>query len=142
MTVAMKGMPQDIEAQFTSHGWKVTDPESGSADCHAYRWFIQESAGEFTVVKQIYSGLPSGWFSDRAACYLASGRPVVTQASGFDRWLPTGEGLFSFGTIDQAADALNAISADYPRHSHAARQIAEEHFDSRRVLRRLLEDLL
>jgi hypothetical protein len=138
----MKGMPADIEQQFRDHGWTVTDAEAASADCGTFRAFIQQSAGEFTVVKQIYSGLLSGWFSDRAACYLASGRPVVTQASGFDRWLPIGEGLFSFHTVDQAADALNTISGDYERHARAARRTAEMHFDSRLVLRDLLDAMM
>ncbi|HEY7087409.1 MAG TPA: hypothetical protein VH518_04920 [Tepidisphaeraceae bacterium] len=142
MSVAMKGMPADIEQQFRDHGWTVTDAEAASADCGTFRAFIQQSAGEFTVVKQIYSGLLSGWFSDRAACYLASGRPVVTQASGFDRWLPIGEGLFSFHTVDQAADALNTISGDYERHARAARRTAEMHFDSRLVLRDLLDAMM
>lgn len=138
MTVAMKGMPTEVEQQFRSNGWFIADPETTSADCAAFRRFVQESAGEFTVAKQIYSGVPSGWFSDRAACYLASGRPVVTQASGFDQWLPTGAGLFSFGSLDEAASALNAIAADYDRHCLAARDLAEKHFDSRAVLTSLL----
>jgi hypothetical protein len=142
LAVAMKGMPAHVEAQFTSHGWTVRDAEAGSADCGTFRRFVQQSAGEFTVVKQIYSGLPSGWFSDRAACYLASGRPVVTQASGFDSWLPVGQGLFSFESLEQAASALNEIDQDYPAHSRSARQIAEQFFDSRRVLGELLHAIL
>lgn len=142
LTLGMKGMPDDTRQQFVQHGWNIIDPEAGSADCAAFRQFVQNSAGEFTVVKHIYNELPSGWFSDRGACYLASGRPVVMQASGFDAWLPVGQGLFSFQTVDQAADALNAIAADYAGHSHAARQIAEEFFDSRKVLGRLLEAVM
>jgi hypothetical protein len=138
MTVAMKGMPPDVEQQFRDHGWSIADPEAGSADPATFRRFVQDSAGEFTVVKQIYSGVPSGWFSDRGACYLACGRPVVYQDSGFDRWLPTGEGVFSFRSIEEAADALNTIAADYEFHSRAARRMAEEFFDSRRVLRQLI----
>lgn len=138
MTLAMKGMPGEIEKQFVDRGWSIADPEAGSADCRAFQQFIQRSAGEFTVVKEIYSGLPSGWFSDRGACYLASGRPVVYQASGFDQWLPTGDGVFSFTTIDEAADALKQIESNYPRHCRAARRLAERFFDSRQVLNDLL----
>jgi hypothetical protein len=138
MTIAIKGMPQEIEKRFIDHGWKIIDPEAASADCQAFRRFVQSSAGEFTVVKGIYSGIPSGWFSDRGACYLASARPTVYQDSGFERWLPTGQGVFSFTSIEQAADALNTIAADYDAHARAARRIAEEHFDARRVLSELL----
>ncbi len=142
LTLAMQGMPRQVEQQFSSHGWLLADPEAASIDCAAFRRFIQQSAGEFTVAKQIYSDLPSGWFSDRGACYLASGRPVVTQGSGFEQWLPAGEGLFSFQTIEQAADALNAIDANYERHSRGARRLADEFFDSRRVLTDLLQRIV
>jgi hypothetical protein len=101
-----------------------------------------QSAGEFTVAKEIYAGLPSGWFSDRSSAYLATGRPVVTQASGFDQWLPTGEGLFSYRTAEEAAAGLNVIAEDYPRHATAARGIAERFFDSKIVLAELLENIL
>jgi hypothetical protein len=142
LTVGMQKMPDDVAAEFRSRGWKMVDPEQTSLSCDSYQKFIQNSAGEFTVAKEIYSGLPSGWFSDRSASYLASGRPVVTQASGFDRWLPVGEGLFSFNTPDDAAGALNCIAADYPRHATAARGLAERFFDAKTVLSDLLNRVL
>jgi len=142
MTMGMLSMPPQTAAQFTDAGWKLVNPEQATASCQTYGDFIRSSAGEFTVAKEIYAGLPSGWFGDRASVYLASGRPVVTQASGFDRWLPTGEGLFSFGTVDQAADALNTIAGDYPRHTAAARRIAEQYMDSAVVLNDLLERVM
>ena len=138
MTLAMAGMPKDISADFQQRGWNVVDPEKASISCENFQQYIYDSAGEFTVAKEIYAGLPSGWFSDRSSIYLAAGRPVVTQDSGFDKWLPTGEGLFSFRTLDDAANALNAIDADYPRHSAAARRIAQDHLDSNKVLNELL----
>src|SRR5690606_2189346 len=92
MVQGMQSMPRELSQRFESHGWRMVDPEQATLTCQAYQKFIQQSAGEFTVVKGIYSGIPSGWFSDRSAAYLASGRPVVAQGSGFDRWLPTGEG--------------------------------------------------
>ena len=110
----MAGMPGTVSADFQSHGWKIVDPEKASISCQDYQDFITDSAGEFTVAKEIYSELPSGWFSDRSSIYLACGRPVVTQDSGFDQWLPTGEGLFAFRTLDEAADALNTIAATTP----------------------------
>jgi hypothetical protein len=138
MTLGMQAMPADVQAAFRARGWTIVDPEAATRSCRAYQDFIASSAGEFTVAKEIYTGLKSGWFSDRSACYLATGRPVVTQASGFERWLPTGEGLLSFETPDEAADALRAIDRDYPRHARAARRIAENYFDANMVLRDLL----
>jgi hypothetical protein len=143
MLLAMQLMPHEIEEVFRNNGWIVpADPEKVSASCESYQRFIQESAGEFTVAKQIYSGLPSGWFSDRAACYLASGKPVITQRSGFEHWLPVGEGLFVFDSLDGAVKALEEVDRDYPRHSMAARAIAEKYFDSSMVLSELLDRAL
>jgi len=91
------------------------------------------------VAKDQNVRLQSGWFSDRAATYLAAGRPVVNQDTGFDNILPTGEGLFSFRTCDEAAIAVQAIAAEPLRHARAARAIAEEYFRAEVVLGRLLE---
>jgi hypothetical protein len=120
------------------HGWKITDPISVSRDPLTYRDFIRRSKGEFTVAKDLNVRLASGWFSDRGACYLAAGRPVVTQDTGFGRVLPTGTGLFAVRSLDEAVAAFAAINADYPRHTQAARRIAEKHFDAGSVLRDLL----
>src|SRR5208283_3084632 len=104
-----------------------------------YRDFIQGSKAEFGIAKSGYVASRCGWFSDRSACYLASGRPVIAQQTGFSRFLPTGTGLFAFETIDDVLEALEILQTDYARHARAARDIAEEHFDSDRVLSRLLE---
>jgi hypothetical protein len=142
MSMGMQAMPPATASEFSDHGWNLVDAEKSTLSCEAFGDFIRDSAGEFTVAKEIYTGLPSGWFSDRSSAYLASGRPVVTQASGFDRWLPTGEGLFSFSTMNEAADALNKIAGDYPSHAAVARKIAENHFDSKKVLAELLAAVL
>ncbi len=142
MRIAMAGMTAEMKRQFAQAGWRVLDAEGITSSCESFQQFIRESAGEFTVAKEIYAGLPSGWFSDRSAAYLASGKPVVTQASGFDRWIPIGEGLFSYSSIDQAAAALREISADYSRHSLGARRVAEKFFDSNIVLSELLRRVL
>jgi hypothetical protein len=142
MTMGMLAAPAQTTKEFENHGWKLIDPALVTLSCESYSKFIRDSAGEFTVAKEIYAGLPSGWFSDRSSAYLASGKPVVTQASGFDQWLPTGEGLFSFSNVNQAADALNEISTDYPRHAAAARKIAEKQMDSQIVLAELLGKVL
>ncbi|MCC6424772.1 MAG: hypothetical protein IT447_14955 [Phycisphaerales bacterium] len=139
MELAMQAMPAEAHQKFTAHGWSLVDPEPASISTQAFARYIQDSAGEFTVAKEIYAGLPSGWFSDRGVAFLASGRPVVTQESGFGRWLPTGEGLIGFSTPHEAADALQRIADDYPRHAQAARRIAEMYFDARKILTELLE---
>jgi hypothetical protein len=125
-----------------SHGWQLSSPIPMSLDVFgAYRDFFRRSRGEFTVAKDQNVRLRSGWFSERDACYLASGKPVVAQDTGFSNVLPTGEGLFAFSAIDEARAAIEAINDDYPRHCRAAREIAEEYFDGRKVASRLLESV-
>jgi hypothetical protein len=124
-------------ARLTDAGWLISDPALVGTPGQ-YRRFIEGSLAELGVAKGGYVGTRSGWFSDRSACYLAAGRPVVLQATGFEDVLATGEGLFAFDTVDEAAEAMARIRADYPRHSRAAREIAREHLDSDRVLRELL----
>lgn len=136
--LAMGAMDRCSVARFEAAGWRIVDAGEVTLSTQAYEEFIRSSLAELTVAKQIYAGLHSGWFSDRSACYLASGRPVITQSSGFDRWLPIGEGIFSFATIDDAEAALRAVRADPERHSRAARRIAEHYFDARKVLSDLL----
>lgn len=142
MAVGMSSMPVETQQRFTSHGWKLLDAEAATISARSFQQFIQTSAGEFTVAKEIYSGIPSGWFSDRSAAYLAAGKPVVTQATGFEQWLPTGSGLHSYRTVDDAAAALQAIAEDYPAQSAGARKLAEQHFDSNLVLNELLQQAL
>ena len=100
---------------------------------------MRGSTAELGVAKTGYVRSRCGWFSDRSACYLAAGRPVLAQATGFEDHLPTGRGLLSFRTTDEAAAGVEALRRDYVRHARAAHDLAREHFDSDRVLRRLLE---
>ena len=122
-----------------THGWTVRDAAPLSADLDLYRDYIRDSGAEFTVAKDQNVRLRTGWFGDRSAAYLAAGRPVVTQQTGFDSSLPTGDGLFGFLTLDEAAAAVEAIASDYQHHSAAATQIAAEYFDHRVVLPPLLD---
>lgn len=128
----------DLEA-LDANGWHLLDPADVAGTPAAYRSFIQGSKAELGVAKTGYVLSRCGWFSDRSACYLASGRPVLAQDTGFGDFLPTGEGLFAFRTVDDVLAAIDEVNGDYPRHARAARAIAEEHFDSDRVLARLLE---
>jgi hypothetical protein len=132
-------VPGDLEI-LTQNGWIIQDPLSVSTDPWNYRNYIASSYGEFTVAKQMNIELRSGWFSDRSACYLASGRPVITQDTGFGNVIPTGEGLFAFNTLDDILRAVDAINADYRRHCSAARTVAEDYFKAETVLAKLIDD--
>lgn len=138
VAVGGKGAPMD---RLARHGWQVTDAPKATLTPERYWTFITESRGEFSIAKHVYVTLKSGWFSCRSACYLASGRPVVVQDTGFSRLLPTGEGLLAFSTLEEAADALARVEADYDHHCAAARTLAREHFDARLVLTKLLQDV-
>ena len=131
---------QDLQLLQTNH-WRILDPGKVAATPDDYRRFIQGSKAEFGIAKLGYVASRCGWFSDRSACYLASGRPVIAQNTGFGNALPTGEGLFAFDTTEAVLAAIDEINRDYSRHARAARAIAEEHFDSDRVLRVLLKKL-
>jgi hypothetical protein len=124
-----------------SGGWRLRDPREIAADPWRYRAYLQGSSAELMVAKNMYVQSRSGWFSDRSICYLASGRPVLAQDTGFSHYYPVGRGLLGFSTIDEAIDGVERIAADYAAHSHAARALAEEHFESSRVLGGLLQKL-
>ena len=115
-------------------GFSITPVVPMSLDIDVYRDYISRSRGEFTVAKDIYVRPRTGWFSDRTVCYLAAGRPVVTQRTGFEKFIATGTGLLGFDTPDEAVDAIAQINADYPRHARAAREIAAEYFDAVKLL--------
>jgi hypothetical protein len=123
-------------------GWRIVDPNEVCAGLDGYRHYVETSRGEWSVAKNGYVIGKPGWFSCRSACYLAAGRPVVVEDTGFADVLPVGEGLLTFQTTDGAAAAIRAVESDYDRHSAAARAIAEQYFDSDRVLTRLLEEAL
>jgi hypothetical protein len=127
------------QRRLESKGWRVRAALDFSTDPEAYRDYIRSSRAEFTVAKDQNVRLRTGWFSDRSATYLAAGRPVVTQDTGFGETLPLGTGLFAFSTLEEAAGAVEAINANYPRASEAARAIAREFFSHEVVLRPLLE---
>jgi hypothetical protein len=121
------------------NGWHVRHSVEVAGTPEAYRAYVQRSRGEFSAAKPSCVAFQNAWVSDRTLCYLASGKPVVVQDTGPSRFLPNGEGMFRFSTLEQAADALDAIEASYERHCRAAREIAETHFDARLVLAQMLD---
>jgi hypothetical protein len=130
---------EDIAA-LRANGWQIVDPAVAGTPA-GYRSFVRGSWAELGIAKSGYVVSRSGWFSDRSACYLAAGRPVVAQDTGFGRRLPTGEGLFAYRCGDDVAAAVDAIAADEERHRGAARELAAAHLDGRLVLSALLEAL-
>jgi len=126
---------------LADHGWAVRDGLEVSADLDTYHRYVSGSRGEFTVAKDQNVRLRSGWFSERSAQYLAAGRPVITQDTGFGSALPTGQGLFAFETMEQVLAAVEAINSDYPKYCRAAAALASEHLDYAVVLRRLLAEV-
>jgi hypothetical protein len=127
---------------LTDRGWHLVDPMQVCPDLVSYRAYIQSSHAEWSVAKNGYVRGKAGWFSDRSACYLAAGRPVVVQDTGLSAVLPTGKGLLTFTTLEEAVAAIEEVNANYDRHSRAARAIAETYFDSDKVLSQLIEAAL
>lgn len=120
-------------------GWRLADPAAVAGDPQSYRRYIQGSLAELMVAKGIYVETRSGWFSERSLAYLASGKPVLAQDTGFSERYPTGEGLIAFSDLEEAKAGVEAIQADPERHARAAREVAAEHFEAGKVLGRLLE---
>ena len=128
-------------AALEAAGWRLTDPVLAAGSADAFREYVRGSGAEFSVAQGVYVHTHSGWFSDRTAVYLASGRPALVQDTGFGRTIPTGRGLLAFSTPEEAAAGAASIVADYATHSRAARKIAEECFDSSRVLGALMSEI-
>ena len=128
-----------LRGRFAANGWRFTSPDQMSIAYDEYREYLRESKGEFTVAKDQYVRLNTGWFSDRTACYLASGRPAITQETGFTRLYGRQKGLFAFRTLAEIGEAVREINADYSAHCRAAFEVAREYFEAEKVLRELLE---
>ena len=133
------GVPEEVRRLLHEHGWGQVHSVEISQDSHRYRTYIQRSRGELTVARDQYVRPNTGWFSDRSACYLAAGRPVITQETGFSKFLPTGRGLFAFRTMDDILKAVDAIESDYEGNCRAAREIAAEFFAAEKVVGSLME---
>jgi len=138
--LAMTPPTPDVEARVREGGWDIVDPVPISADMQSYRDFIVTSRGEFTVAKDIYVRPKSGWFSDRSVCYLAAGRPVITQETGFSKFVETGRGLFPFSSLEEIREAVSRINTDYAQQSVGAIEVAYEFFDADAVLRKMVKE--
>jgi hypothetical protein len=140
--VALKAPADDPDAALlSSRGWRLSDATKLSSLAR-YQSYISSSRAELGITKHAYVKSNSGWFSDRSAHYLASGKPVLAQSTGFERSLPTGDGLLTFSSVEEAADGIAQINADYARHCRAARAFAEEFLDYRRVLPPIIEEAM
>jgi hypothetical protein len=126
-------------ARFLANGWRFFSPHQMSIEYWQYRDYIRRSKGEFTVAKDQYVRLHTGWFSDRSACYLAAGRPVITQETGFTTHYGGHGGLFAFRSLGQVREAVKEINADYKKHSRAAYALACEVFEAEKVVAQILE---
>lgn len=138
--LALGGMTSPT-GRLLEAGWQLRDPIATTSDPWVYQQYMHGSKAEFGVAKHGYVVSDSGWFSERSCGYLASGRPVVTQDTGFSRRIPVGEGLLAFTTVDEAVAAIAEVDAHYARHCRAARELVEEYFDARKVLARLLDTI-
>jgi hypothetical protein len=128
-------------SRLVDGGWRLSKPRSVSGTPQQYQRYVQDSLAEFGVAKGMYVHARTGWVSDRTACYLASGRPAIVQDTGVDGTLETGLGLLTFSTPEEATSAAHTVHADWHRHARAARALAAEHFDSHRVLGKLLDEV-
>jgi hypothetical protein len=137
--IALASKDAEAIALLAFHGWRVVDAIGLTRDILPYRDYVVGSRGEFTVAKDQYTRPRSGWFSDRSASYLAAGRPVITQETGFSKFLPTGMGLFAFETMEDVLAAVQEIDRDEYAHRRAAREVAEEYFAAEKVLGSLIE---
>ena len=140
--LALNLSPADAEDRrlMIERGWHLLDAHRVAGDFASYRRYVQNARAEFSVAKPGYTKSRSGWFSDRSACYLAAGKPVLLQDTGFRDHLPVGRGLLSFTTLEQAVDGVEDIQRNYASHRQAAREIAGEHFEAKKVLGKLLRD--
>jgi hypothetical protein len=130
-------VPRELLKQ---HGWGLVDPLEATGTIQAYQKFIAGSRADFGIAKHAYVASRCGWFSDRSTCYLAAGRPVLHQETGFTDWLPVGEGVFAFSVMDDVLRALRCLDLDYARHARAARSLAEDYFQASAVIDGMLAD--
>jgi hypothetical protein len=141
LELALANADSAVTDKLTQRGWSVVSAAEVSKDIGAYQKYIARSRGEFTVAKNAYVRTYSGWFSDRSVCYLASGRPVIMQDTGFSDWLPTGEGVLAFSTVDEGLACIERVNSRYSANCRTARELAEEIFSYKVVLPAMLDSI-
>jgi hypothetical protein len=141
MELAVK-VPEEIRRRLVAGGWRIVNPVAITRDPRCYQAYLRSSKAEFSVAKHGYVTTHCGWFSDRSAGYLASGRPAVVQDTSFSDWLPTGAGVIAFKNPDAAKAGIEEIDRRYAFHCRAAREISKEYFDARKVLVRLIDSVM
>jgi hypothetical protein len=142
LELAVSGLSPGVRQELESAGWSIRDAGPVTRDVETLAAYLGRSRGEFSVAKEAYVKTRSGWFSDRSVCYLASGRPVVLQDTGFSRWLETGQGVLAFSTLNEAAECIDSVNRDYGAHCRRAREIAGDTFGHDVVLPPLVEAAL
>jgi hypothetical protein len=142
MELAMSGLDSKQEKEtIRAHGWNLKNAQEVTFSIDSFRDYLLDCRGEFSVVKNMYCATNSGWFSDKSAAFMASGRPVVLQETGFSDYLPVGEGLFAVNNMDEAKDAIESIESNYDFHSKRAYEIANEYLEAKKVLKQFLNEL-
>ena len=139
MEIALANAPSEAVRRLTEGGWRIANPLEVTRTPWTYQRYLENSRAEFSVAKHGYVVTRSGWFSDRSSAYLAMGRPVVMQDTGFSDFLQCGQGLLPFRTRDEAIASIQNLNRSYDSHCNTARSIAEEYFESSRILTKLLE---
>ena len=129
------------KTELKKNGWRIVDGPTVTLTPENYRDYIYNSKGEFSIAKNVYVAMKTGWFSCRSACYMAAGKPVVLQDTGFSKFIPTGKGVMAFSTLDEAVAAIEIVESDYEGHCQAAREIANEYFSAEVVLKDMLKKM-
>lgn len=142
LELALSGASEEVMQKMRTAGWSIRDAGELSRDMDTYRAYITSSRGEFSAAKHAYVKTRSGWFSDRSVCYLAAGLPTILQDTGFSDWLPTGRGVLTFSSTDEAADCIETLNAEYAAHCCAASEVAARTFSYKVVLPQILDILL
>ena len=141
LEVALANIPDNKDKELEELGWKVRHAQDVTYSYDIFQNYLKNVKGEFSCVKNMYAATNSGWFSDKSAAFLASGRPVVLQETGFSSHLPVGEGLFAVNDVTEAKEAIELIEGNYQHHSKKAREIAHEYLDTGKVLGHLLDEV-
>lgn len=139
LQIALAGADTDVLELLNDNGWSLCDGSEVSRSLPTYKAYITRSRGEFSTAKNAYVKTKSGWFSDRTVSYLAAGRPVIIQDTGFSYQLPSDTGVVCFASMDEAISGIEKVNGDYEKHSNTAREIAQSVFGYQVVLPRILD---